>query len=176
MSFPGDNFGPQQPYLTRHLDTVGNGTGSFNMGVDGSVTPVVFKIAPGAGEVFHISRIIIYVQDSGSFDAVKWGNNITMTNGLSFGYVQNSVTISLVNGTPIKTSGEMAAFSFDIAHHAFGQGDEILVGRWSINKSGYTIRLIGDDGDSLFMTVNDDLTGLSEQNIIVQGFTEGTEY
>ena len=55
----------QKDNISRRLDVTGDGSGNASMNVNGSVTPVVFKIAPAATELILISRVIIYVKDTG---------------------------------------------------------------------------------------------------------------
>ena len=59
----GLNNLPKQ-LINRILDTNGDGTGSTNQAVDGSVTPVTFKLAPAAGEVILVSRISLLEKSS----------------------------------------------------------------------------------------------------------------
>ena len=67
------------------MDTVGDGSGSTNMAVDGQTSgPITFKVSPGAGEHIKITRIMLYVLDTGDFDANKWGNNVDLINGFTF--------------------------------------------------------------------------------------------
>jgi len=86
--------GPQKELITKRLDTVGDGSGPFNMAVNGSTSPIIFRIKPPAGEVWRIASWNIYVQDSGAFDASKWGNGIT---------IQNGIIVSFFDGTVQKT-------------------------------------------------------------------------
>lgn len=73
---------------------------------------------------------------------------------------------------PWKTVADLAGIAYDLTHHNFGQGAEFLVMRLTFNKAGQNIRLDGDNGDYLWMEVNDDLTYLLEQRAMVQGYIE----
>ena len=159
----------------QRVDTVGDGSGNSNMAVDGSITPVVFKISPGEGETIKLARIMIYVEDSGAFDADKWGNGITLANGIDFKVSKNGVVSDLL-GFSIKSSGEMASICHDINHESFGIGNEFVSFRWTFEKAGSKISLRGSGlilgdavNDELQLIVNDDLRGLVKMYVHAQG-------
>ena len=154
--------------LNRILDTDGDGTGSTNQAVDGSVTPVTFKVAPAAGETILISRVMFYIEDTGNFDADEWGNGITLTNGVQMKRKKNGVTTSF--GAACKTTGDLAGMMYDINHFAFGIGNEIVCGRLTFTKFGQFMRLSGNAGDEFQIVIQDDLTGLVNQRVTAQGY------
>ncbi len=164
--------GAQKPIFNQKLSTVGDGTGTTNMAVDGSGTPVVFRITPAAGEVMRVARWMMTIRDSGSMDSGGYGNNggSPLTNGLLVEMVQDSTVVGVVPA--VRSHIDIAALCYDITHHSWGSGDEFITARWSLNKSGQYVRLVGDDGDELRVTVRDDLTHLVEQVIYVQGYSE----
>ena len=153
--------------INRILDTDGDGTGSTNQAVNGSVTPVTFKLAPAAGEVMLISRIMFYIEDTGNFDAADWGNGITLTNGVQIKQKKNGIVSNF--GAACKSTGDLAGMMYDINHFAFGVGNEIVCGRLTFTKFGEPMRLDGDFGDELQIVIQDDLTGLVNQRVTAQG-------
>ena len=152
--------------LYQRLDTTGDGSGTTNMNVDGSVTPVTFKIEPGAGDLYKIARIIIFVEDNGTFDSDKWGNGITLANGFNFKLQRDNVTTDLI-GFSIKTTGEMASVCHDIDHRSFGTGNEFVSFRWTFTKAGSAIDLYNED--ELQLVVNDDMTNMIKMYVHAQG-------
>ena len=157
--------GPQKQLFFKRLE---NG-GSADMNVNGSVTPVVFSASPPAGEVWRIASWSLYVQDGGTFDAEKWGNGITMTNGL--------LPILNIGGTDydmleftIKTSGDLSSVCDGLNHLAFGTGDEIVTAEWDFISKGQYVRLT--ENDSIKLVVQDDLTGLVKQYSLIKGYKE----
>ena len=166
----GMDMATQKELFIRRLDTVGDGSGAFNMAVNGSVTPVVFKVAPPAGEIWRIATWNLYVQDAGTFDASKWGNGITMNNGITLELVDSGVMPLLQ--FPVKTSGDVAAIAENINFITIGTGDNIMTAIWSFVSSGQYLVLDGDKGEALQVTVRDNLTGLSSQYIQVSGYKE----
>jgi hypothetical protein len=157
--------GPQKQLFFKRFE---NG-GSADMNVNGSVTPVVFSASPPAGEVWRIASWSLYVQDGGTFDAEKWGNGITMTNGL--------LPILNIGGTDydmleftIKTSGDLSSVCDGLNHLAFGTGDEIVTAEWDFISKGQYVRLT--ENDSIKLVVQDDLTGLVKQYSLIKGYKE----
>lgn len=168
-----ESDGPVSTALYQFADTVGDGSGTTNMGVDGSGTPVIFKVAPAAGDIYRIARIIVAVRDTGSFDSGGWGSNggTPLTEGIYMDIVQDSVETPLI-ASPIQSHYDMASMCHDVIHNDWGSGDEFITFRFTFTKAGQYIRLIGDDGDSLMFTINDDLTHLVNQVISAQGYVE----
>lgn len=152
----------------QRLSSVGDGTGTTNMNVDGSSAAVTFKISPAAGETMKISRIMIYVEDAGTFDAAKWGNGVTLTNGFNFKHKKDDVTTDML-GFGVKTSGDMASVCHDLNHNSFGTGNEFASWRWTFTKAGDTVTLNGDAGDEFQVVVNDLQTGLVAMYVMAQG-------
>lgn len=148
------------------LDTVGDESGSIQMNVDGSATPVDFKITAPDDMTYFIHRFVGLIVDTGSFDSGSYGNGLALTNGQILVY-HNPVIGERVmtNQYPIKKNVDFAAYCYDITHHSWGSGDEALAWRFTIAKDGATFRL--DSGCSLIWRVRDDMTGLVEQTIRV---------
>ena len=151
----------------QRLDTVGDGSGTSNIALsNGAVTPVTFKIVPEAGELVKIARIMIFVEDTGTFDSGDWGNAVTLTNGFNFKLKRDGVTSDLL-GFSIKTTGEMSSICHDLDHRSFGSGNEFVSFRWTFTKAGTTVNLYNDD--ELQLVVNDDMTDLVKMYIHAQG-------
>ena len=140
-----------------------------NMNIDGSITPVEFSISPPTGEVWRIASWSLYIQDSGTFDADKWGNGITLTNGLMPVMNINGTDYNLLDFS-IKSSGDLSSICDGLQHLTFGVGDEIITAEWDFTKNGQYVRLT--ENDSLKLVVNDDLTGLVRQHTTIKGYKE----
>jgi len=140
---------------------------------DYSVTPGVFTFKPASSEVWHISRLMIYIRDTGSFDADKYGNNITLTNGIKIEIKQNGVVQrTLTNAQPIMSNSHWGKFCYDTNLSTYGTGDESLAVRWTITKAGTYIKLSDALVDTIEITLNDDLSGLVEHTFLFQGYKE----
>jgi len=160
----------------QRLDTVGDGSGDTNMNVDGSSTPVIFRVKPDVGEALNLSRIMIYVQDSGTMDAVKWGNGIVMSTGIEFRQKQGSTTTNIL-GFNVLSSGEMTSVCHDITHEKFGSGDEFISWRWTFTKAGLFLKTQGSgrrtsegEGDEFQVVINDNFSGLEAMYVMAQGY------
>ena len=159
---------------TRFLDTVGNGTGTKNANVDGSVTPVEFKLVTVANEPWEIWRLLVFVRDTLAFSAEDYGNiNGPLTNGISICTVDadGEIMVDLCDGVEVVSNADWSRLNYDVAPLDFGSGDNYLVVRWSFNKMGEPLHL--KNGESLVITVNDDLTGLVEHRFGIQGVELG---
>ena len=148
--------------VSRFLDTVGDGTGSVDGNVNGSVTPVVLKAVASGGKLI-VNRLIIHITDTGAFDASKYGNNITLTNGITVKHMRGvEVVYDATCQIPVKANGDWSAHCYDVTSLSFGVGDDMLTVRWTFTKDGLPIVL--NDGDSFEVTINDDLTGLVDHH------------
>lgn len=169
--------GAQKTIFSRQLDKVGNGTGDFNANENyssGGLGQTIFRIAPGAGEVFRVSRMLVGVYDSSGMQCQEYGNlGSALTNGVVVRVHNGSSTlIDLTDNLPIKYNGQWGALCFDADVKSWGNGNELLVVRWTFTNSGQYIRLDGDNNEELQIVLNDDLSGLIEHTFTVQGYIE----
>ena len=156
--------------LYRYLDTVGDGSGTKDARGNYSSTPARFKIVPPAGEIFYIARMIIHYQDVGAPDADKYGNNITLANGITIGIYNvsdDSLHTELTDGLPIKTNAEWGRLAYDVRVDNFGVGNDFVQVRWSFFKSQRTV-ILGED-QYLGIILSDDFSGLVSHHFMAQG-------
>lgn len=143
--------------------------GPYNMNVDGSVTPRIFKVDTHAlvTTEWDITRILMGIVDDNSMDDGKFGGIAALTNGIVLRIVDGK-TKNLFNA---RTNGELALRAYDLTY-----ADKAPAGLYGLrmrstfsgmDKRGVTIRL--GPGDELQLIVRDDLTGLTSFNIIAQG-------
>lgn len=159
--------------LVRYLDVDGDGGGSRAGNVDGSVTPVVLKLAPGAGEVFVITRLFVTIADSGTFNTSTYGALATLGTGLDFAIHDGvGVVVDLLNGESIKQHRDWDTAGGSTFLAVFGGGDPYVTVSWSFLDNGNPLRLVGDDGQYLAVTINDDLTGLTGHSFVAHGYVE----
>ena len=165
------SVGPQKEIFMHRLSTTGNGDGLTNMAVDGSVTPVTFYIQPPAGEIWRVARWMIQIIDTKNFDVGGWGSLSPLTNGLTAQAIINGITSDLIS-YPLHTNGDIAGVGFDFQLHTFGNTEDILLARWTFTKMGQFFRLNGDNSDKLQVTIQDNISALSAQYIVAQGYKE----
>lgn len=157
---------------SRFMDTNGDGTGSINQAVNGSVTPVDFKITCPEGVTYELNRAIITVQDTGTFDTGAYGNGVALATGHEIitdrpDRIPRELNVSAQ--LPIKVNGDWASYMYNIEYLTFGTGDNILVCRYTFTEEGLPIKL--GPGDSFIIRINDDLSALSRQHIRI-GLTQ----
>ncbi len=165
--------GPVSTIFNRFLDTVGDGSGTKNAIGDYSSGTTDFKIAPAAGEVMRLTRLLLTIGD-GSLTNYYGGLLAALTNGI---VVQKrnagGVLIDLTDNVPIKINAGWGILCYDVAEHQHGgAGDEYLHGRWTFTKAGAPIRLVGDDGEFFTVRMADSMVGLALHEFVVQGFYE----
>ena len=157
--------GAQKPLFFHRLS---NGV-TTNMAVDGSGTAVIFKVSPPVGEVWRIASWSLYIEDAGSFDPEKWGNGITLTNGITPKLSLNGTATNLLDFSLLNT-GDLSSICDGLQHLNFGTGNEIVTAEWDFIKRGQYIRLT--DVDELQLVVQDNLTGLVNQYSTIKGYIE----
>ena len=161
-------------HIFRYLDTNGDGSGTDEVVSDHAVTPDDYFIEcpPGSSQDYVIIRMMVYIQDTGSFDSGGYGNGSALSNGLKLllinGNESPEYTEEDLTPKPITTNGEWAGQCHDVDHQAYGQGDEYISARWTFAKSGRAILL--KPGYKLVLRANDNFTGLVKHRFHVQGF------
>lgn len=153
--------------FSRYLDTNGDGTGTKNANGNYSSAAETFYI----DGPLTITRMIVSVEDTGGMQAEEYGNlGTALTNGITIdidsGGLDNEL-VDLTDGEPIKTNAGWGQLCYDVDLKSWGAGDDLLVVRWTFDKSGAPIKL-GDD-DRLEITLNDDFSGLIGHYFLVQG-------
>ena len=143
--------------------------GSRDASVNGAITPVVFEWESTEDHAY-ISRIIVSIVDSGTFDATLYGNRIELPNGILVEVIENGVVYDLTEGEPITSNSEWAAMCYDFNYIDIGTGDNVAVIRWTFARAGHPLEL--NEGDKLRVTIQDDLTGLTAHYFQLQGWQE----
>lgn len=163
--------------LDRYLDTTGDGTGTKNaggVGADFSGGATEFLIAPAAGEVFVLGRMIVTVEDTTGFSAGEYGNlGAALGTGVGVYVRDGSGDVQdLTDGVMITTNAEWGRMCYDVELKTWGAGNEFLVVRWTFtNAAGRPVVLDGDNGEYFCVELADDLTGLVSHYFLVQGYS-----
>jgi hypothetical protein len=90
-------------YLTS--DGAAPAASSEQANVDGSITPVRFWRGPGAGVKWVVTRLVVSIKDTGTFDADKYGNGATLTNGVGVEiWDGSSQLLDILDGVAVKTN------------------------------------------------------------------------
>ncbi len=142
-----------------------------HMNVLGSLaSPEVFQIGPIGVAVdvdIDITRIMGIITDAGAMDDGKFGSLNALTNGIVLRQ-NNGVMSNIWN---VKTNGDLALISFDASYTdkapAGENGFRFRSTYAGQNKHGVAIRL--EAGDTLELLVQDDLTTLTDFQMMAQG-------
>lgn len=150
-------------------------TGSLNswdINVDGSVTPVVFSLAPtglAQGVEWDITRMLSSLIGSSAMDDGTFASIPALLRGIVVREV-NGQTKNVFN---VKTNGEIKEHAFDLTYSDKAPAGQFGMSfRRSFNgqeKNGVVIRLSNVDGDSIQCIIQDDLTDLNVFHLTVQG-------
>lgn len=151
------------------LSTNGDGSGSVSMNVDGSSTSVKFYIQPPVTEKYILKRMNVEVID-GNFNNANLYGTITLGNGMDI-YVENDsgVIKRYTNEFKIKRTHDWALLAgVDSVTIGAATSDPLLV-RWTFERGCSDIILDGSNTERLVVEVQDLMTGLDDQLIMVQG-------
>ena len=165
--------GTQREIITRYLDTNGSGAGTKDASGNYASAEEIFFIQPPKGQVYRIARMIPHIVAGGKMASDKYGVAIVLTNGITIRTRDDSsVLLNLTDDLPIHTNTDWARLCYDLSISNFGTGNEYLHARWTFQKSGQYIRLVGDNNERLEVVLNDDFGALVEQFFMVQGYIE----
>ncbi len=144
--------------------------GDWNLAVDGSITPQVYKIKIPTITTAHIHTVNISILDSSDMDDSTFGGLPQLTNGILFRFVdtiEKNLAL-IVNNIGFWESG----FDTNYADKApAGQyGFKARRDIWKAN--GTVLQLIGSTNDEFQIHVRDDLTGLDLLACTINGHME----
>lgn len=147
---------------------------STNLAVNGSVTPVSFKVLADTDQIWHIVRFLLAMTHSTAADDSRFGNVTALTNGCILrGF--NGEADQYRTFTDWKSNFDIKMDMFDVTYtDKAGSGNFGTNGRGSIRDgTGAVPRITQESGDFLELLVQDDLTGLIKFNLKAQGHIEG---
>lgn len=160
--------------LINRTYTVGNTyvvRSSRSMNVDGSTTPVVFKVEPLPDQSGDIVQLIIAITDNAAMDFETFGGIPALTRGVMLRVNYGDGTFK--NIANFKTNGDIERFSFDSKYFINnGGGIRGFTGRMTFggqDKHGVVIRLDGALNEALEVVVQDNLTGIISMSWLAQG-------
>jgi hypothetical protein len=119
--------------------------------------------------------MVISIEDGAGMDADKYGNGITLTNGITVTAENSGVIMNLTDPIhPILKNGHWAHYCFDADVKSWGSGNEHLVARWTFEKFGKPLILRGSHEEYLAVNLHDTFTALVEHHFLVQGYVINT--
>jgi len=134
-------------------------------------TPQEYFIAPSAGEVWHLTRLLFSMTSSSNGDLGTFSGIPALTNGVLLKVRINGQYGTFSNW---KTNADIKADMFDVEFdtRAGGGGTYGVSGRGTFTAAGAIVRLDGDTNDRVEVYIQDDLTGVNEFTMKLQGHTE----
>ncbi len=162
--------------INQYLDTNGDGTGTIDAIGDYSSAEEIFYIEPAVTEKFLLTRLIVTVEDGQGMRAERYGALASaLTNGITVRVSNDSgVIVSLDGGVPVKANAEWGRLCYDVDVKSWGAGNELLLVRWTFEKTGDVLTIDGGLDHKLEVVLNDDFTGLVHQYFMVQGSRFGS--
>lgn len=169
----------ERSYFNLPLVKDGEAYSHANISMTGNyATATDYVLAPSANEVYLITRMIVMLEDTSPVDAAKYGNNITLTNGITVQIEDDSSVLNQLIPTyaPIKTNADWGTMCHDADLKDWGVGNDVLTVRWTFAKGGVEgLRLSGRQNQKFVMTLHDDFTGLIEHHAFLQGYKQTVE-
>jgi len=161
-------IGEEQFMFTQRFTETGLPGSNHDLNVDGSVTPVIFKISPPPGVMVTIQEVIVYIEDEGHFDTDTFGHDAQMQNGLIIHRRHAGVIVATIP-IIIKTNADVASLIHDINDRHWAGDKEFMTARWTVGRGINGIVLDGNHQDNVEVQVRDDLTGLDKFYVTAQG-------
>jgi hypothetical protein len=133
--------------------------------------PIVYWTGPAAGEVWHLTRIILALVHGTAGDLGLFGNLTALTNGVVVRVRSNNAYILYTNW---KTAADIKMDMYDVEFdtRSGGGGSYGTSGRGTFTRSGAVLRLDGAQGDRLEVMIQDDVTALDFFGVKAQGHLE----
>jgi len=139
-----------------------------DMSVDGSTTPVIFGFRnPTETDIafsVDVTRMIVTFQTTSAGDYNEFGNIAALTNGLACRKVDGTYQ----NIFNVKSNRELDNLMYDFKFiSASGSAPDGMSGRFTFEKLGSVVRV--GKGEDLQFIVQDDLTGITKLEILLEG-------
>lgn len=141
-------------------------SGSDELNVDGSSTPVNFTAEPPAGKNMIVYRLLLVMEDA-SMSWVKFAGRSALANGVIIYVTEDGVERNIVTD-PIKTNRDYVWNCYDV--EIDNATTAILRMRWTFSRAGTVLVLKDAESDNFRIAVNDDLTSVSYFKATIQGY------
>lgn len=150
-------------------------SGSRDMRVDGSTTPVVFSIRPTAIQSGDFNAVKFIIMSSSAMDFSKFGSGASLTNGCLLRYKKTDG--SFENIFNFKNNGDLVLKCFQHFFNEGGLSDSSFsfISKATFNgqsDNGVTIRLDGALNEELQVVIQDNLQSLNQ--VLIQASVKGS--
>lgn len=133
--------------------------------------PIIYKIQPPVGELWHIARLIITMTHGTAGDLGLLGNIAAVANGIIVRTYIGGVYETLANW---KSNADLNSSMYDVKFdtRSGGGGTFGTSGRMTLLNFGGLVALSGANSDRIEFLIQDDLTGLTSFGVNGQGHVE----
>jgi hypothetical protein len=141
--------------------------------VGSRAAPISYIIQPPTDETWHILRMLISITDdtNTAMTYAVFGNIAALTNGVVVRRDNNGTHMTLTNW---KKNADFIEDAYDWDPNITSPANEYgMKVRWTLEKAGSYVKLIGSTNDHIEILIQDDLTALDDFQIKLQGHKEG---
>lgn len=163
---------PRDDEWTHLCDDDGDGTGNSLAVGDFLATPTTFFFTCPPGFRVGITRMFVFIRDSGAFTAERYGSLPEL--GVGQGILvrvrdaADDIRIDKLDGLEVRSNADWGRHCHDTRETAFGGGDNFVSARWSFFK---------DHKNGIFLTAGEkfevhcraDLSGLIDHRFLLRG-------
>lgn len=144
------------------------GSGYTQLNVNGATTNVSFEVPATPGKIFVITDLYFRIRD-GAGTLGKFGGLTELTNGIQVAFRTEMEPLRTLFTAVTNAELLSLASTGDLFVDAYSNGDELVIARFSLGN-GIPIRPGSSDG--IFVTVRDNLTGLTSFTVQARGYLE----
>ena len=142
-----------------NLTENGDGTGNryANQNFSSNPTKFYYQHQLGSSSV-KIEKLIITIEDEGTFDAAKYANNIAIDDGILFEKrdSMDNVLVDFTANTPIVRNVDFDSLGFNVVYDDLGTGANFLIATFDF-KGGLTLK----NGEQLVLLLQDNYSKLN---------------
>lgn len=154
------------------LSVNGDGSGNISQNVNGSSTSVLFYIQPPSDEKYILKRLTLHAIDGNWNNAALYGAlGGALSNGILI-YVRNDSGIikEYTEFVKIKRTHDWSLLAgVDSINIGAATNDPFMV-RWTFARGSADIILNGSNNERFVIEIQDNLTGLVDQIVMIQGY------
>lgn len=162
--------------ISRHLDSVGDGSGIKDAIGDYSATPIVFRIENYSSDMdMALSTLDLYIQGEEEFLPTNYGGVDELENGISVIVRKTSTDVDLTNGEPIIHTCCLCRLFHEVQYSMTGSwepgaplGKNWISATWKFKRHG--VELVLSEGESLEVMLSDNFIGLDAHRFMVYGY------
>ena len=153
-------------YIAYHL--LLDGSGTHHMNVDGSGADKEFYRSPPAGKKWIIRKAMIKVENV-LLQNNNFGGVDTLPNGCLSKVKEDGVERNLWEFA-INSNADL----LEMTHYAYSctAGTDLIIMVWNFEADGSSLQLCSSCGDCIKFIVQDNLTGMSDFQVVIKGYEE----